>query len=113
MTMSSGSATVYPVHLQVEGDDRLMIEWSDGVRHVLTWATLRANCPCAGCRAERDKPAPLLPVIRAEEAQPARPRSMEPVGRYGYQIAWTDGHSSGIFTFEHLRALGSKETPAP
>jgi len=27
------------------------------------------------------------------------------VGRYAVQIAWTDGHDSGIYTFEYLREL--------
>jgi DUF971 family protein len=32
---------------------------------------------------------------------------MVPVGRYAYKIVWSDGHDSGIFTLEHLRALCS------
>ena len=107
--MSSGtSPSIYPVGLKVEGGDRLVIEWNDSVRHVLTWATLRKNCPCAGCRTEREKPPPLFPIIKPEEAQPAKPRSIEPVGRYAYQIHWNDGHDSGIYTFEVLRQLGEQ-----
>ncbi len=30
---------------------------------------------------------------------------MSPVGRYAYKITWSDGHDTGIFTLEHLRAL--------
>jgi DUF971 family protein len=96
---------VHPLQLAVEGDD-LVIVWSDSTRTTLSWATLRKNCPCAGCRAEREKPAPLLPVIKMEEAQPARPKSIDPVGRYAYQIKWADGHDSGIYSFEYLRSLG-------
>jgi DUF971 family protein len=28
------------------------------------------------------------------------------VGNYAIQIAWNDGHNTGIDTFTHLRALG-------
>jgi len=108
-TMSGTSANAYfPISLKVEGNDRLVIEWNDAVRHEYTWATLRKNCPCAGCRSEREKPPPLMPIIKLEEAQPPRPRSIEPVGRYAYQIHWIDGHDSGIYTFEVLRQLGEQ-----
>ena len=30
---------------------------------------------------------------------------MKPIGHYAYQIAWNDGHDTGIFTIEHLRQL--------
>ena len=108
--MSQPSATpVYPLQLSVEGGDCLVIVWSDSSRQTLSWATLRKNCPCAGCRADREKPAPLLPVIKLEDAQPARPKSIDPVGRYAYQIKWADGHDTGIYSFEFLRQLGDRE----
>lgn len=28
------------------------------------------------------------------------------VGMYGMGARWADGHSTGIYTFEHLRRLG-------
>jgi DUF971 family protein len=31
---------------------------------------------------------------------------MSPVGQYAYQIAWNDGHDTGIYTLEALRRLG-------
>ena len=104
----SADADIYPVGLQRKGDDGLLIEWNDGVQHVYSWSVLRKTCPCAACREERSKPEPLLSIIKPEEAQPARPKSMEPVGRYAYQVSWNDGHSSGIYTFEFLRQLGEQ-----
>lgn len=97
-----------PTALKRQGDDKLLIEWSDGQRRIYTWAELRDACPCAGCRDERSRPKPetLLPVLSPEQAQPPRPTAMKPVGRYAYQIHWNDGHSSGIYTFEYLRQLG-------
>ena len=110
--MASGQ-TIHPTKLEAEGGERLVIEWSDSVRHVLSWGTLRKNCPCAACRVERDKPPPMFPVLKIEEAQPARPTAIEPVGRYAYQITWNDGHSSGIYTFEVLRKLGEQSLQQP
>ena len=31
---------------------------------------------------------------------------MENVGTYALQLSWNDGHSSGLFSWETLRALG-------
>ena len=31
---------------------------------------------------------------------------MKPVGNYAYCIAFSDGHDTGIYTFEQLRELG-------
>ena len=72
-----------PVALNTEGDDKLVIEWSDGQSRLYQWADLRGSCPCATCNDERarNEPAPLLPVLSQEEAKPVRPESMNPVGR--------------------------------
>jgi ATP-binding protein involved in chromosome partitioning len=33
------------------------------------------------------------------------PQNISPVGRYALHFQWSDGHGSGIYTFEHLRKL--------
>jgi DUF971 family protein len=48
-----------------------------------------------------------LPVITAAEARPLELLGMQPVGNYAYTIAFSDGHDTGIFTFELLRELGA------
>ncbi|HEU5319762.1 MAG TPA: DUF971 domain-containing protein, partial [Methylomirabilota bacterium] len=59
-------------------------------------------CACALCEDEwtgrRRVEAAAIPAdIRCIKVQP--------VGRYGVQIHWSDGHSTGIYTFERLRGL--------
>ena len=99
----SGSST--PVSLSKDAANRLVIEWNDGHRSVYAWSHLRANCPCAGCREEREKPPDPFRILKATELAPLSPVSMPRVGRYAYKIVWSDGHDTGIFTLEHLRAL--------
>ncbi len=99
-----GPEPLTPVSLRREGD-RLHIDWSDGHRSVYTWSHLRANCPCAGCREERNKPPDPFHILEPNELVPLAPVRMAPVGRYAYKIVWSDGHDTGIFTLEHLRAL--------
>jgi DUF971 family protein len=94
-----------PVALTRDGPDRLVIEWSDGCRGMVTWKELRGSCPCASCREERDKPPDPFRILKPTELGPLSPVSMPRVGRYAYKIVWSDGHDTGIYTLEHLRSL--------
>jgi DUF971 family protein len=106
--------TPYPVHLERREGDRLLVAWSDGQRRVYRPGELRKACPCATCREKRaaeeaDKVKSLLKVISPEEARPLGIAHMEPVGNYAYKVIFSDGHDTGIFTFEALRELGEVE----
>lgn len=99
----------YPTHLELRGENALLIRWSDSTEREYTFRELRDACPCATCREKRkETPAStgLLPVLSAAEARPLKISGMTPVGNYAYSIVYSDGHDSGIYTFEHLRELG-------
>ena len=98
---------VRPAVIRREGQDRLHIEWTDGASGVITWDALRAHCPCATCREEREKPPDPFRVLSPTElaAGPPRPVGMMPVGYYAYKVTWNDGHDAGIYTLENLREL--------
>ena len=103
-----GSAPLVPVALSKEGPDRLVIEWNDGHRSVYTWKHLRDHCPCAGCREDHGRPPEPFHILTTKElSAPAilRPVELTPVGRYAYKIVWNDGHDTGLYTLENLRAL--------
>jgi DUF971 family protein len=99
------SEVLRPVSLSKEGDERLVIQWSDGHRGVYSWTNLRKHCPCAGCQEERQKPADPFRILKPAELQPLKPVAIAPVGFYAYKITWNDGHDTGIFTLENLRTL--------
>ena len=101
----SGSGSLVPLSLKREGTDQLVVEWNDGHHSIYTWKNLRRNCPCAGCREEREKPPDPFRILKPEELVPLAPVAMARVGRYAYKITWSDGHDTGIYTLEHLRAL--------
>jgi len=85
----------------------LSIVWPDG--HVSTYepGPLRLACRCAHCEdewtGERRITAAAIPEDIALLAY-------RPVGRYGYQLEWSDGHNTGIYTFERLREMCACET---
>jgi DUF971 family protein len=107
--MSAPSANeVRPLKLGKEGAEQLVIAWSDGHRSIYSWTHLREHCPCASCREDHDKPADPFRILTAADLAPKAPLapvSMPAVGRYGYKIVWNDGHDTGIYTLENLRAL--------
>ncbi|WP_419194541.1 DUF971 domain-containing protein [Novipirellula herctigrandis] len=99
-----------PVTIARDGETAIEITWTDGSTNRWTAAELRKACPCATCREKRraneeqkGSGGPmLLPVLSTAEAQPVRIESMSPVGSYAYSIAFSDGHSSGIFPMRLL-----------
>jgi DUF971 family protein len=96
------------VVLRKEGEERLAIDWSDGHRSVYSWKHLRDNCPCAGCREEKLQPPDPFRILSPAEIAPKPPLApvaITPVGYYAYRIVWNDGHDTGLFTLENLRAL--------
>ncbi|QDT70023.1 hypothetical protein MalM25_29670 [Planctomycetes bacterium MalM25] len=108
----SGAPT--PQTIERLGDAGVRIAWSDGESREYAAAELREACPCATCREKKGAPPPpptQLTVLSAEEAQPLTIRGMRPVGAYAYNVAFSDGHDSGLFTFERLRGLGRPSEP--
>jgi ATP-binding protein involved in chromosome partitioning len=83
-------------------DDGLLIEW-DATGHQALYPAreLRLACPCAACVDEMSGRALLDPVTVPADV---RPVSVALVGAYGLKVQWSDGHSTGIYTFQRLRA---------
>jgi len=80
----------------------LGIEWTDGHKGIYPVRFLRQRCPCAGCTDEwtgelRIKPEDIPLLIRLEDA--------EAVGRYALKFTWSDGHDTGIYSFQFLRRI--------
>ena len=92
--------------LQVLGDE-LAIKWEDGGETFIRLEALRRHCPCAGCKGEMD----VMGNVHRGPEIPLTPASFQmtrilPVGGYALQPVWGDGHSTGLYSFEYLRALG-------
>ena len=99
-----------PLPTRIEKSDQreLIIEWDDGVIQQIPFRALRNGCQCATCLDEKTKdktPPSSLPILSAAEARPLDVLKMRPVGNYAYNIQFSDGHSTGIFTLELLRSF--------
>jgi ATP-binding protein involved in chromosome partitioning len=82
-------------------DAGLTIEWEQGAPGRFHPArALRLACPCAECVEEMSG----RPLLRPEAVPlDVAPRTVQLVGTYGLRIVWSDGHSTGIYTFDALR----------
>ncbi|MBL9025553.1 MAG: DUF971 domain-containing protein [Myxococcales bacterium] len=72
--------------------------WADGHKSVLPHEVLRGYCPCAHCQGHGG-------TISFVPGGDLELREIEQVGTYALTLTWGDGHSSGIYTYEYLRAL--------
>jgi len=103
---------VYPNALERLPDGRLRINWSDDLARVYTIEQLRNACPCATCRVKRaatySKPPHTLAILKPDEPRRLTLSSMKPVGKYAYSLTFSDGHDTGIYTYDLLRELGER-----
>jgi DUF971 family protein len=89
----------------------LGVTWSDGHRSLYHVRDLRLACPCAHCIQEWTGEVMVNPALIAADVQPI---AIEPVGNYGLRFEWSDGHATGIYTYERLRSFcGCAECGGP
>jgi DUF971 family protein len=81
-----------------KADGVIRITWSDGHVGDYTQQYLRGYCPCALCQGHGAE-IKFMPVPDAVL------EGIRPVGNYAVELMWRDGHSTGIYTYEYLRAL--------
>ncbi|RCS49168.1 DUF971 domain-containing protein [Bremerella cremea] len=105
----------HPTALALLPDGRLRIDWSDDTIRVYRPRDLREASPDALTREKKShveqKPSNELTVLSPAELASLTIQGMQPVGHYAYQIIFSDGHDSGIFTYEYLYQLGESLEP--
>jgi DUF971 family protein len=97
------------VKIHVSSGVGVDITWADGHASHYDFAYLREQCPCATCNEEREKKitvaAPAagnsLPMFKPK----ARAKAATSVGNYAIQITFSDGHATGIFSYDYLRGI--------
>jgi DUF971 family protein len=81
------------------------IAWADGHQSHYDFAYLREKCPCAVCVDEHDRRAPLAGAALPLYKPRATARAASAVGHYAVQFDFSDGHSTGIYTYDYLREI--------
>ena len=103
--------SIDPEHIAISKSKGIDIDWHDGQHSFHSVEGLRDNCPCAVCTGAHGT-EPQKTDYSSQDNSPFqmyKPRikmqSVEAVGNYAIQIHWNDGHSSGIYSWRHLRKL--------
>lgn len=91
-----------PKSIEKIDDDELQITWEDDHVSRYSFRALRLLCPCALCKDEWSGEC----LIDAD-AVPAGLKAgrAELVGNYALSFSFSDGHGTGIYSFENLRRL--------
>jgi DUF971 family protein len=91
-----------PTNIVLHQKSRLLeIAFSDGTNFRLPYEYLRVYSPSAEVRGHGPGQEVLQVGKRAVEI-----RSLEPVGSYAVQPTFSDGHSTGIYSWDYLYELG-------
>lgn len=93
-----------PVDIQVIGEE-VAIRWDDGLESYFPFERLRAASPSASNQGERD--------IFGNQYGGGGPRKFpgvkvvgwDRVGNYAIRFDFSDGHNSGLYSYDYLRAL--------
>jgi len=100
------------IKVQVSSGAGVDILWNDQHRSHYDFTYLREFCPCAMCDDERRKkqeltahstgsPSAVLPLYKPRPTA----RAAKAVGNYALQIDFTDGHTTGIYSYDYLRTI--------
>ena len=95
----------HPTELPVPGASRVLeIAFDDGARFRIPFELMRVYSPSAEVQGHGPGQAVLQTGKRHVEIV-----ALEPVGHYAVQPTFSDGHDSGIYTWEYLYFLGSRQ----
>ncbi len=78
---------------------KIALTFDSGEQFQIPYLELRFECPCAMCVDEITGKRTLK---KGSIKPDVKPLKIEPVGRYGIHIAWSDGHSTGMYHFDRL-----------
>jgi DUF971 family protein len=99
------ASTPTPLDITVHSQSRVMeVGFSDGARFRIPFELMRVYSPSAEVQGHGPGQETLQTGKRLVELE-----SLEPVGHYAVQPRFSDGHDSGIFTWEYLYFLGSQQ----
>lgn len=96
---------------RLEGDElpvvnpekgRIHVAWPDGTECRIANKALRASCQCALCVSEYTGEALLDADTIPDDI---RVEKVQTLGNYAIAITWSDGHSSGIFSWDHMKKV--------
>ena len=101
--LQSGSPT--PTALTVHGQSRVLeISFSDGASFKIPFELMRVYSPSAEVQGHGPGQETLQTGKREVTIE-----ALEPVGNYAVKPVFSDGHQSGLFSWDYLYHLGAEQ----
>ncbi len=98
--------TPTPTNLTLHSSSRVLeVEYDDGRNFRLPFEFMRVYSPSAEVRGHSAEQAKLQVGKRAVTIT-----ELQPIGHYAVQPVFSDGHSSGIYSWDYLYELGTNQT---
>ena len=98
-----------PKHLDLNKKQGLTITWLDGHTSFYSIHYLRKWSPSAEARVLREQlaknPLTVLPASTLEDDQPLVITDVEMVGHYAIRLIFSDGHDTGIYSWQYLAEI--------
>ena len=92
-----------PMNLRALSPERsLEVTWEAGHVGVYGYRSLRGECPCASCV---DEWTGVRRLVLDSISPDILLTNMKLVGQYAIKIDWSDGHNTGLYTWNRLRGL--------
>ena len=105
-----------PAHLELDRARGLTVRWADGTESFYPIDYLRRMSPSAEVRTLRrelaENPLTVLPSTPGGEAAVLTAVEAQLVGNYAIQIQFSDGHKTGIYSWDYLRQIDPAQ-PGP
>lgn len=93
----------WPTEIRLKKSERILeVDFDDGASYAIPAELLRVESPSAevqGHGAGQKKTVPGKRMVGINQ--------VEPVGSYAVRLIFSDGHDSGLFTWDYLYELGS------
>ncbi|MFI4916468.1 MAG: gamma-butyrobetaine hydroxylase-like domain-containing protein [Phycisphaerales bacterium JB060] len=96
-----------PTSLDLDRQKGLTVHWQDGRESFYPLAYLRRMSPSADMRQLREEMQtnPLVVVPDSGSSSELRAVDAQLVGRYAIRVTFSDGHRTGIFSWDYLRSI--------
>lgn len=95
-----------PTNIQIIGQE-IAIAWDDGTESFFSFEKLRAASPSASNMGERDILGNQYGGGGAKNFPGVQVLGWERVGNYALRFDFSDGHRTGLYSFDYLRQIAA------
>lgn len=99
--------SIKPVSIEISNSDQILeITWADGHFSTYPLFGLRKNCPCVMCRGGHSEMGKYeMELFFVDPVQRFEIKNIETIGNHALKISWNDGHNTGMYRWDLLRAM--------